>query len=160
MSSTVRDNAASAAEFTVIDSPINFNKKNLTTAQREKIREKKREEQVGTSLYSHIDESQSRMSLGADSNTQASDAVKQRNLPTRNTSVDIDHMDETAMDGTSFLPSAHSTVLVSEQTRQETENASMSVIAETVIVPNELPTASINKTCDMTAGVGVQVRSL
>jgi len=74
------------------------------------------------------------------------------------------------MDGTSFLPSAHSTVLVSEQTRQETENASMSVIAETSTlsdeapadiatskdVPNELPTASINKTCDMTAGIGVQ----
>lgn len=59
MASTFQNKDDDTGDFVTIDSPISFSGRRLTENQKEKMREKKGEEHVGTALYSHVDDSQS-----------------------------------------------------------------------------------------------------
>ena len=63
ISSTFANKDDTADDFVTIDSPISFSGRRLTENQKEKLREKRKEEHVGTNLYSNVDDSQSSRSM-------------------------------------------------------------------------------------------------
>lgn len=168
LASTYVKNSNETAEFTVVHSPINFSNRRLTANQKEKMKDKKTEEHVGTSLYSHVDDSQSRgMSqfLASDTQTINGDSrslhsERSQDVTLRKNSM-VMELDESAMDGSTFnMPNAQSTIInqSKDRTCDVTTGVGIQCMDDSSI--NETKTSDMEKTadmtCDVTSGVGIQ----